>query len=305
MYSDYECETCYETFFYEEDCREHMNDYGHWAPRVECDTCYKTFRSQNAANQHMNRAGHWAPTFECDTCSKTFRSQNAANQHMNSTGHWGPRVECETCDSKFFTARDANRHMRAEFHFRDYCHLCDRSFQSNNGLRMHLNSHVHRGRNIPCPFCRANYTTASGLTHHLETASCPNAPKLNRNTILRMIRERDPNGTITNQQIGWHDEETSRYSATNQAFNGDDWECYLCHRLFRTVKALNSHLNSPAHQRNVYHCPNTRARCGKQFRTLAGLFNHLESESCSFMRFEKVQKQIGNVLRGRNLIAFG
>jgi uncharacterized C2H2 Zn-finger protein len=113
-----------------------MNDYGHWAPRVECDTCYKTFRSQNAANQHMNRAGHWAPTFECDTCSKTFRSQNAANQHMNSTGHWGPRVECETCDSKFFTARDANRHMRAEFHFRDYCHLCDRSFQSNNGLRM-------------------------------------------------------------------------------------------------------------------------------------------------------------------------
>ena len=77
--------------------------------------------------------------------------------------------------------------------------------------------------------------------------------------------------------------------------------CAIAH--FNTSHALNQHLNSSAHQQKLYHCPNSR--CGKEFVALAGLFNHLESESCSFMRFDNVQKQVGNVLGGNRLITFG
>jgi galactose-1-phosphate uridylyltransferase len=168
----------------------------------------------------------------------------------------------------------------------------------------HLNSKIHRGTNVPCPFCKTNYTTASGLTHHLETSSCPRAPNLNRESILCIIRERDLHGAITNKQIEWHQDENIRYSATKHAFNGSYWECYMCPNKFNTVNALNAHLNSPTHKQKVYHCPNSKAKCGKEFVTLAGLFNHLESEACAFMRFEKVQQQVGNVFRGGKLITF-
>ncbi|KIV98690.1 hypothetical protein, variant [Verruconis gallopava] len=130
---------------------------------------------------------------------------------------------------------------------------------------MHLNSEIHRGTKVPCPFCKENYTTASGLTHHLETGSCTHAPKLNRDSILRMIRERDQHGTITKKQIEWHQDENVKYSATKHAFNGSHWECYLCHKTFNTNNALNAHLSSPVHKQKVYHFPNSNAKCGKEF----------------------------------------
>lgn len=296
----YECETCSATFRYEDDCEEHMDDYDHWP---ECETCTRTFRTQRACNQHMNDTDHWAPRFECETCTREFLSQNAANQHMNALQHWTPKIPCETCGKMFHTQGAANQHMKDQAHYKNYCKSCDRQFQDENSLRMHLNSNVHRGHNVPCPFCRENYVSASGLTQHIETGSCSRAPNLNREAILRIIRERDPHGIITNKHIEWHKEENVRYVATDRAFNGFYWECYMCHREFDAVNALNAHLNSPAHKQKIYHCPNSKGKCGKQFVSLAGFFNHLESGSCGFMRFEKVQRQVEDVLQGRKLIA--
>ncbi|POR35531.1 hypothetical protein TPAR_04237 [Tolypocladium paradoxum] len=291
----YECETCTDAFYNREDVEDHMDDYGHWP---KCETCPRTFRTQRACDQHMNDTGHWAPRFDCETCTKDFGSQNAANQHMTAVGHWAPKIPCETCAEKFFTQQAANQHMQDLAHYINYCKACDKQFQS------HLNSKTHRGTNVPCPFCGHNYTSATGLTHHLESGSCLGAPKLNRETILGMVRDRDPHGVITNKQIAWHEEENVIYTATKRAFNGSYWECYICHNEFKTANALNAHVNSPAHKQKVYHCPNTKSRCGKQFINLAGLFNHLESEACAFMRFEKVQQRVGDVLQGRKLIAF-
>ncbi|KAK6449405.1 hypothetical protein FP744_10005655 [Trichoderma asperellum] len=93
----------------------------------------------------------------------------------------------------------------------------------------HLNSKIHRGVNVPCPFCQTGFTSASGLSYHLETGSCINAPSLNRERILALVRKRDPHGVITNKQIQWRDEESSTYEANHLAYNGDAWECYICH----------------------------------------------------------------------------
>jgi hypothetical protein len=59
-------------------------------------------------------------------------------------------------------------------------------------------------------------------------------------------------------------------------------------------------------QQSVCHCPNGGSSCGKQFVALAGLFKHLESEACGFMRFERVlglQRELTEVMSGRRMIA--
>lgn len=40
------------------------------------------------------------------------------------------------------------------------------------------------------------------------------------------------------------------------------------------------------------------------FKTLAGVVNHLESESCGFMRFATVQNKMGNMLGSNRLSTF-
>ncbi|KAF3392826.1 hypothetical protein F1880_008543 [Penicillium rolfsii] len=246
----------------------------------ECATCDDEFWDQSDCDDHMDDYDHWA---ECETCPRLFRSHRACSQHMNDLDHWAPTFDCETCQP------------------------CGRRFNNEGNLRAHLNSRIHRGTELSCPFCDSKFVSASGVSHHLETGSCANAKNLNRESIAKLVRRADPNGIITNKQIEWHDQgAASTYTATNAAYNGQAWECYMCHREFMSSRALNQHANSPVHQQSIYHCPNLARRCGKQFVSLAGFFNHLESESCGFIRFEKVQaaqRQLTEAMSGKRMIA--
>ncbi|EEU40700.1 uncharacterized protein NECHADRAFT_32278, partial [Fusarium vanettenii 77-13-4] len=231
----------------------------------------------------------------------------AREQHCEATGHDAPEFECEVCDRYFDDDEDRKEH---EINNHLYCSDCEREFSNWNNMQQHLRSSRHRPRHhrhhddqrgVVCPFCRANYRTASGVTHHLERGCCPRAP-LDRDQLYREIRRRDPNGYISNKFLEWHG--TTTYEATQLAWNPRyrQYECYLCHTLFRHLSSLNQHLESPRHQQNLYHCPNRS--CFKEFTTLAGLINHLESESCSFMRFEAVQNGIRGLVSSNRRIAF-
>jgi hypothetical protein len=76
------------------------------------------------------------------------------------------------------------------------------------------------------------------------------------------------------------------YSANECAFNGRDYECYLCHNTFKTLDRLNQHLNSPAHDELEFQCPH----CRSEFKLISGLVQHIESESCGIARFKEVTK---------------
>ena len=141
--------------------------------------------------------------------------------------------------------------------------------------------------------------SASGVAHHVESGGCPRAKGANRQTVFNMLRQRDPNGLITNNLLEWNHTETW---SSDRAWNGQAYECYLCHRGFARQSALDQHLGSPAHAQKVYHCPN--GRCRREFVSLAALFNHLESESCRFVRFDQVQRGVGDMIAGNRMIAF-
>ncbi|EOA85963.1 hypothetical protein ACJQWK_02863 [Exserohilum turcicum] len=259
--------------------------------------------SQQATSQHMDALGHWALRFECKTCGKRFRTQDSADQHMRDTGHPKLQFKCETCNRRFGSQSSVNQHMSALDHYkRYYCYDCAKAYQDDNSLKMHWNSSIHRGKNVTCLFCKAAFTSASGLSHHLETSSCLQARSLSHRIIFNTISLRDCNGLLTNKLLTDPDDDTQN-GASNAAWNGSDYECYLCHREYNTLQALNQHLNSPAHSEKLYHCPNRS--CNRQFGRLASLFNHLESESCNFVRFEKVQKHVHNFITGQQkLVGF-
>ena len=67
---------------------------------------------------------------------------------------------------------------------------------------------------------------------------------------------------------------------------------------------LDRHLKSPAHQQEIFHCPN-KVRYGSQFKRLAGMFSHLASESCGFIEFNGVQSNVEGILtKHQRLISF-
>ncbi|KAI6090150.1 hypothetical protein F4821DRAFT_256299 [Hypoxylon rubiginosum] len=238
-------------------------------------------------------------SWRCRTCNRQFKTWRARDQHVDALDHDPLDFECHICYDIFPDDEERRDHEVEDHH---YCVDCDRHFQNLNNIKMHLNSRTHRGQNIACPFCKNGFTTATGLAHHLEGGGCSRAPFLNRDEVYKVVRQKDPSGLISKKLIGWDGSPT--YKATAMAWNGSAYECYFCHREFRQINSLDQHLSSPAHQQALYHCPN-RHGCGKEFKTLASIMNHLESESCSFTRFETVQRTVNDIMSGNRLLKFG
>ncbi|OTB03758.1 hypothetical protein M426DRAFT_321474 [Hypoxylon sp. CI-4A] len=219
----------------------------------------------------------------CETCPKSYESWRDRERHLDNRGHYPLDFTCAVCNRIYSNDERLRDHEIDECY---YCSDCDRKFISYNNIKMHLHSRVHVGTNASCPFCKNNYATVTGLIHHIETGSCPRASSLNRDTVYQMVRSIDRNGTFSKNLVDWKGE--TAYEATAQAWNGWAYECYLCHHKFKLLQSLNQHLKSPAHQQALYHCPN-RVTCGREFKTLAAVMNHLESETCTYTRFENVQ----------------
>ncbi|KAI1393973.1 uncharacterized protein F4822DRAFT_439807 [Hypoxylon trugodes] len=238
--------------------------------------------------------------WKCNTCKREFAHWRSRDQHVDALGHQPLDFDCRGngCNDCFSNSSDRRDH-EAKTH--SYCSDCQKSCGNPNNLRMHLNSRIHRGSSIQCPFCKTNYATATGLAHHLEGGRCSKASFLNRDQIYKAVRAKDPTGMISKKLIGWHGSTT--YEATDKAWNGWAWECYLCNRTFNAKPGLDQHLQSPIHQQALYHCPD-RNGCGREFKTLAAVMNHLESESCGYTRFENVQKSVSNIVSGDRRLTF-
>ncbi|KAI0834084.1 hypothetical protein F5Y06DRAFT_307153 [Hypoxylon sp. FL0890] len=237
--------------------------------------------------------------WECRDCYRTFAAWRSREQHMDALGHLPLDYECHYCDDTYPNEQAVRKHEMGSHY---YCRDCNRTFMNANNLKMHLNSRTHRGQDIQCPFCKTAYTTATGLAHHLERGACAQAPFLNRDEVYKLVRSKDPAGLISKKMIGWHG--SPSYEASRNAWNGFAYECYLCHNNFMSLTGLNQHLNSPRHQQALYHCPN-RLNCSREFKTLAAVMSHLESEKCAYTRFENVQRTVSNLVSGDRRLTFG
>jgi len=231
-------------------------------------------------------------SYVCRPCNRSFKTANAYNQHIQNSathrsedGEW----ECEICDRYFATEGALHQHCsNAASH--PYCVPCRRVFLNENNLNHHMHSKTHMSSSIQCPFCKEDFTTASGVTIHLESGRCSSG--LDRAKINDIVRQLDRRNIITRPMLTMPGYDHVKTFATERAWNGYSYQCYLCTRQFSTLGGLNNHIKSPAHEQHIYHCP--KRSCGRTFKVLSGLVQHMESESCGVMRFTQVQQQARN-----------
>ncbi|KZT69380.1 hypothetical protein DAEQUDRAFT_726665 [Daedalea quercina L-15889] len=280
-----------------------------------CDRCGRHFGSEHALEQHReNSSAHNV----CDDCDKDFRTYDALKQHWSNTRR---HHYCRSCDEHFDDEEDLEKHFE-DAHFycspcgvffhsayllhehnrqsHHYCPDCRRHFQSDSNLQHHRRSTLHAGASVPCPGnkCRKMFVSGAALVLHLESGTCPS--RVTRDAVNRVAAKYDTQHVITNpaRMIAYGEGGTGSVVtwATERAWNGWKYECFLCHREFHTLAALNQHLASPAHEDKMYRCPRGYSGCGAEFKTLSALCQHVESEQCNIRRFNrKMQDYLGDL----------
>ncbi|KAF7978038.1 hypothetical protein HWV62_1927 [Athelia sp. TMB] len=138
---------------------------------------------------------------------------------------------------------------------------------------------------------------------HLESGTCRSGAT--RQRINRAIRQLDTQNVITNPArllTGGDADIEVTYSATGASWNGNAYECFLCHATFARLPGLNQHLASPRHQEKIYVCP--LSSCRVQFSGLSALCQHIESERCGVSRFRNVQNAMNRIVGGMGRLTY-
>ncbi|KAH9915942.1 uncharacterized protein BXZ73DRAFT_81214 [Epithele typhae] len=273
-----ECIRCDFWFYYEWQLQDHLET----SPAHNiCLQCNVDFASDWALVQHFVQSPHH---HYCQRCDKHFNTLPDLYDHYDDEHSW-----CDLC-IKIFKNSDGLHEHRRQSHPDLYCVSCRRMFGHPSNLQSHLRSSLHQGHEVPCPLrgCGRSFVSRSGLIVHLESGAC--ASGMDRRQLDELIGRLDRNGIITDPArmiAGPAAVEVTEEWATERAWNGHAYQCYVCARQYRTLPALNQHLRSPAHATAKYRCPAAYRGCDERFKTLSAFVAHVESEACGASRFKR------------------
>jgi Zinc-finger double-stranded RNA-binding/Zinc-finger of C2H2 type len=266
---------------------------------------------------HLKRHYQLAHAYEyCATCEIRFADNDDLWSHFE-TNHHACRV-CYKVSNKFlrihpgyvalvlrdnvqmFNTRDGLREHDRDAH--TYCTDCRRSFQNQNNLNQHLLSNLHKPSTLICPGrgCNRSFSSPARLVLHFESGTCPSG--MTREELNRLVVRADRNNVITNSSrllcgpSGCEPPATAKLWATSRSYNGEAYECFLCHATYRTLAGLNQHLQSPRHESRIYRCP--KSDCGNEFVALSALCQHVEGGSCGVRMFREVRNVMDSLTRG-------
>ncbi|KLO16576.1 hypothetical protein SCHPADRAFT_901374 [Schizopora paradoxa] len=312
-------------------CDDHNVDFDSWLGLKEhyvqsphhhyCQRCDEHFNTRRGVLSHYERSHHFCRThlqifnnakglkehyvqhsdhYYCQYCDEHFDDEDDFLDHAEDD-----HFVCRPCGKIFGTRAKQQEHYE-NHHY--YCKSCDRLFNSQSNLDHHLASSIHKPRAFACPGrnCNKAFVSISALILHAESGTCPSGTtrKTVNEYVVRMDRTNvitNPNRLITSGGVSAPPAQTRTY-ATAQAWNGRAYECFLCHKEFRALSALNAHLASPVHQSKIYRCPNVGA-CGMEFVALSGLSQHVEGGSCGVQRFRQVRDMMAQIQSGMRAIA--
>lgn len=169
---------------------------------------------------------------------------------------------------------------------------------NKNNLKVHTETQ-HAAKNVKCPgrSCGRAFLNFAELVAHFESGTCPSG--VTRQEVNRQAIKLDKSNIITNpaRLIGYDPDSSTSTWATERSWNGYAYECILCHRTFRSLAALNSHLKSAIHEAKIYKCPN-REGCGKDFQVLSALLRHVEKGGCGVRQFRVVKDAMDQLSGG-------
>ena len=223
-----------------------------------CDTCSKDFTTWRGLKEHWVQS----PLHPyCQRCDEHFEDFDELEDHYENSHHY-----CSRCERIFNNEYGLEEHYR-QSSLHHYCSPCKKDFQSASNLKsvcqchpnlidirvmfadppllQHLNSSVHRPRDVTCPFrgCGRAFVSRSALVLHLEEGACRSG--IDRTTINRYVRQYDTSNIITDPSrllTSGTSSDNTKYYASGRSWNGHGYECYLCHSTYTSLASLNQHL---------------------------------------------------------------
>ncbi|KAG2107898.1 uncharacterized protein F5147DRAFT_695632 [Suillus discolor] len=265
----------------------------------QCNLCNRTFRSIHALFGHCRDKAADHPF--CKDCKTLFYDFAGLYQHMNNVHRSDSESDeyafesddieddydneddyddeeppfCVGCNRWFVDLANLYQHLATSLKH-NWCFLCSRDFATPTSLDQ-------ANLDFECPLCSKRFQIPSSIALHIQSGACHNISLAQVTAAVHALKIVPT--TSVSRHIEGGSTRVASYYVTERAFNGTAYECYLCHLTFRTLGALNSHINSPVHDADEFKCP----KCERKYKFVSGLMQHIESEACGIARFEVVE----------------
>ena len=169
----------------------------------QCKLCYKSFKLMSSLNKHSLVHDEKEVTdLKCFICEAVFTLPKDVGRHIQRTHFHKERntrsTKCDICEMTFDSLYKLNRHTRIHTKSLDYskateaikveksksneifkCKLCDKSFKTPKGLKMHSTrlhensiktikqeTNVFKSTKVNCELCYKTFNTPKGLILH-------------------------------------------------------------------------------------------------------------------------------------------
>ncbi|KAF9487596.1 hypothetical protein BDN71DRAFT_617978 [Pleurotus eryngii] len=200
---------------------------------------------------------------------------------------------CVRCNLVFPDITSFNDHLTNTI-YHHWCFICSRDFQSSTAFSQHNVSLAHKNRDLKCPFCEELFKSPSGVAFHIESG----CHGVNRRQVTAAIHSlhiiptisvshRIEGASIQTEPV---DTTITTLIATEDSFDvlTSSYVCTICAHQFTSLRALNTHLNSPAHDDKEFKCP--KAKCGREFKLISGFVQHVESGVCGASKMKGIEQ---------------
>ncbi|OSS53224.1 hypothetical protein B5807_01854 [Epicoccum nigrum] len=282
------------------------------ASEYRCCNCNISFKDIYALDAHMASSVHRKPLQQrshdntrkakqvtmastddqtCKICRRTFSSFQSLRQHRESVKHKPlSALRCpigKGCRGEFSAPSALLHHLESG----KCCSGMDRD-DVYDIIQLYDKDHTIHSLPTLTP-SSSTHLSAHRLSPH------PGTPKTSLDSAdgWSLITPTYYQGSAEGSLVDWSLLKDSLLSLGGKCVVDNtepELRCPLCprqHRAFATVQALQQHMISPAHSDKVYHCPSNllpiaSSRAGtnqgkrRQFTTLSGLTQHLESGAC-------------------------
>ncbi|KAL8917218.1 MAG: hypothetical protein Q9172_005934 [Xanthocarpia lactea] len=287
------CQECKLSFKDQQEHSQHLRSTIH-VSEIRCLQCERNFSSEQALIQHLrDKKEHHPPAqsvttqgdgaHSCNECDRQFSDSTALKQHLESVVHRPlSKLKCiasSRCKGRFTSPSALLQHLESG--------SC-RSDLNRASLNQLVQSHD-----------ADNMITFGNLVGPLLDSTADDGTSTGSSSpgvLTPSSHSSDTYSGIMGARLGLSALSTDYFNlktAPRSVIRSGKLSCPLCpgkSRGFRTTQALENHLASPAHAPKIFHCPvnlinpikeGKQAKSFiKEFSTLSGLTQHVESGAC-------------------------